>query len=153
MKKDTWQQIMDQLFCQFDFFFVHHKYITNQAFDQFQTVTYYAKDKNEWKGKKIVSKLQKLLKKWKYYVPLSIDLEHNALPLSICLSVQNFVNFFLTLSETSPGFYVSALRVFWKHCGKRRNCSFSHSVFYLFGELSANSFSLEESKSCCLRKG
>ena len=29
----------------------------------------------------------------------------------------------LTLSQTSPGFYVSAVKVFWKHCGKRRNCS------------------------------
>ena len=35
--------------------------------------------------------------------------------LSFCFS--------LTLSETSPGFYVSAVKVFWKHCGKRRNCS------------------------------
>ena len=29
----------------------------------------------------------------------------------------------LTLSQTIPGFYVSAVQVFWKHCGKRRNCS------------------------------
>ena len=29
----------------------------------------------------------------------------------------------LTLSQTGPGFYASALQVFWKHCGKRRNCS------------------------------
>ena len=48
----------------------------------------------------------------------------------------------LTLSQTSPGFYVSAVQVIWKHCGKRRklitsNFSFSHSVFYTFGELSA----------------
>ena len=28
-----------------------------------------------------------------------------------------------TLSQTSPGFYVSAALVFWKHCGKKRNCS------------------------------
>ena len=28
----------------------------------------------------------------------------------------------LTLSQTSPGFYVSAVQVFWKHCEKRRNC-------------------------------
>ena len=32
-------------------------------------------------------------------------------------------NNFLTLSQTSPVFYVSAVQVFWKHCGKRRNCS------------------------------
>ena len=29
----------------------------------------------------------------------------------------------LTHSQTSPGFYVSAVQVFRKHCGKRRNCS------------------------------
>ena len=29
----------------------------------------------------------------------------------------------LTLSQTSPGFYLSAEQVFRKHCRKRRNCS------------------------------
>ena len=48
----------------------------------------------------------------------------------------------LTLSQTSPGFYVSAAQVFWKHCEKEKllvmsNFSFSHSVFYPFEELSA----------------
>ena len=28
----------------------------------------------------------------------------------------------LTLSQTSPGFYVSEVRAFWKPCGRRRNC-------------------------------
>ena len=28
----------------------------------------------------------------------------------------------LTLSQTSPVFYASAVQVFWKHCRKRRNC-------------------------------
>ena len=28
-----------------------------------------------------------------------------------------------TLSQTSPGFYMSAVKVFGKHCGKKRNCS------------------------------
>ena len=47
-------------------------------------------------------------------------------------------------SDTGPS-WPSCLRfagqVFWKHCGKRKkmlatsNFSFSHSVFYLFGEL------------------
>ena len=27
----------------------------------------------------------------------------------------------LTLSQTSPGFYVSAEQIYWKHCGKMRN--------------------------------
>ena len=68
----------------------------------------------------------------------------------------------LTLSQTSPGFYVSSLQVFRKHCGKRRNCSlraispfptvFSTCLknFLAFSSnlklSSANSFSLEESK-------
>ena len=29
----------------------------------------------------------------------------------------------LTLSQASPGFYMPVIQVFWKHCGKRRNCS------------------------------
>ena len=29
----------------------------------------------------------------------------------------------LSLSQTSPGFNMSAVQVFWKHCGKRGNCS------------------------------
>ena len=29
----------------------------------------------------------------------------------------------LTLSQTSPGFHLSAEQTFWKHCGKRRNFS------------------------------
>ena len=29
----------------------------------------------------------------------------------------------LTLSHTSPGFYMSAVQVFWKQCGERKNCS------------------------------
>ena len=75
----------------------------------------------------------------------------------------------LTLSQTSPDFYVSAVEVFWKHCGKRRNCSWraispfptvfsTHLENYLpFSsnlELSSkNSVSLEESKICRLGKG
>ena len=63
---------------------------------------------------------------------------------------------------------MSAVQVFSTHCWEKEkmlkmsNCSFSHSVFYLFGELyaifikveflSANSCSLEESKICCLVK-
>ena len=61
----------------------------------------------------------------------------------------------LIFSQTSPGFYMSEVKVFWKHCGKRRRvcsvCSksllktlweksklfFSLSVFYPLGELSA----------------
>ena len=75
----------------------------------------------------------------------------------------------LTLSQTSPGCYVSAVKVFRKHCGKRRNCSLRAispfpAVFSTLLEnylpfssnlkmSSANYFSLEESKICCLGKG
>ena len=75
---------------------------------------------------------------------------------------------FLTLSQTIPDFCVSAVKDFWKHCGKMRNLLvtsnffFSHSVFYLFGEFksfsssskysSAIYFSLEEFKICLLGK-
>ena len=34
-------------------------------------------------------------------------------------------------------FYVFAVQVFWKHCRKRSNFTFSHIIFYPFGELSA----------------
>ena len=75
----------------------------------------------------------------------------------------------LTLSQTIPGFYVSAVQVFRKHCGKRRNCSLRaispfSTVFSTLLEnflpfssklrLSfANSFSLEKSKICHSGKG
>ena len=82
-----------------------------------------------------------------------------------------FFSRLLTLSQTSPGFYLFAVQAFWKHCRKRRNCSFrAISIFptvfsTIFKELSAifiqfnlklsfvNSFSLEESKICRLGKG
>ena len=49
----------------------------------------------------------------------------------------------LTLSQTSPCFYVSAVQAFWKHWGKRRNYSegaispFPTLVFHLCRKLSA----------------
>ena len=48
----------------------------------------------------------------------------------------------LTLSQTSPGFYVSAVRLLKTLWEKEKllvtsNFSLSHSVFYLFEELSA----------------
>ena len=48
----------------------------------------------------------------------------------------------LTLSQTSPGFYMSAGQVFWKHWEKEKlhvtsNFSFSHRNFYPFQKLSA----------------
>ena len=51
-------------------------------------------------------------------------------------------NICLTLSQTSPGFQVSGIQVFWRHWEKEKllvksNFSFSHSVFHPFGKLSA----------------
>ena len=63
----------------------------------------------------------------------------------------------LTLSQTSPGVYMSAVQVFWKHCGKKRNCSTRLENSLPFSSnlklSSATSFSLEESKICCMGKG
>ena len=75
----------------------------------------------------------------------------------------------LTLSQTGPGFYVSAVQVFSKHCEKGRNCwqraiSPFPTVFSTLLEtflpfslnsklLSANPFIFEESKICHLGKG
>ena len=74
----------------------------------------------------------------------------------------------LTLSQTSPSFYLPAEQVFRKHGGKRRNCLlrpispfpavFSTRLenFLSFSsnskKSSAKSFSLEESKNCRLVK-
>ena len=41
----------------------------------------------------------------------------------IFLSLLKILTSNFTLSQTSPGFYVSAVQVLWKHCGKTRNCS------------------------------
>ena len=87
--------------------------------------------------------------------------------MTIYLSTVQFLS--LTLSQTSPGFYVSAAQVFRIHCGQRRNCSsqaispfptvFSTHLEEFLPFLpnsklsSANSFNLEESKICPLGKG
>ena len=80
-------------------------------------------------------------------------------------SLNMALTFFLTLSQTSPGFYVSAVQVFERTAGKgeiahNEQFSFSHIIFYPFGEVtstlklsSANSLSLEECKICHLGKG
>ena len=55
---------------------------------------------------------------------------------------------YLTLTQTSPCFYVSAVQVFGKHWEKEKllvtsNFSFCHSVFYPYRELSAIFIKLE----------
>ena len=83
------------------------------------------------------------------------------------LSQQCFL-IFLTLSQTGSVFYVSAVCVFGKDCGERRNCSLraispfpavfsSHFENFLpFSSIlklsSVNCFSLEEFKICRLGK-
>ena len=82
----------------------------------------------------------------------------------IALSTGWFPSPCLTLSQTSSGFYVSAVQVFLKTMWEKEkllvmnNFSFSHSVFYPFGELCAifikckivvcKLFNLEVSKIC-----
>ena len=89
--------------------------------------------------------------------------------ISMCDSNSSLVKCLSTLSQTSLGFYVSAVQVFRKHCRKRRNCSQRaispfHTLFSTLLEnftpfssnlklSSANSFSLEESKICRFGKG
>ena len=84
--------------------------------------------------------------------------------------VKRLLYIYLTLSQTSPGFYVSVKHcVFWKYWDKDKllvmsNFSFSHSVFHSILEnflqissnlklLSAKFFIMEESKICCFGKG
>ena len=74
---------------------------------------------------------------------------------------------FFTLSQTSPGFNMSVVQLFWKTLGTEEilhNEQFLlfPQCFYLFGELSAifiklkllsaNSFILEDFEICCLEK-
>ena len=72
-------------------------------------------------------------------------------------------------SQTSPGFYLSAVQIFWKYSGKRRNCSswaispfplvffslqrtFCH--FHQIRNCRLQTLSvLEDPKICCLVKG
>ena len=83
--------------------------------------------------------------------------------------VKFVVCIYLILSQTSPGFYISAVKVFWKQCGKRRNCLYWVIILFsrgfipvlkkilqfLFGLRlsSAGSFCLEESRICRLGGG
>ena len=103
-----------------------------------------------------------------------VDLHVLRISLSIkcCVHVSSPLrdrNQTLTISQTSPGFYVSAVQVFLKTLWEKEkllvtsNFSFSHCVFdplknfLLFSSnlklSSAKSFSLEESKMCRLGKG
>ena len=65
------------------------------------------------------------------------------------LTDNNFAENKLTLSQTSPDFYMTTIQVFRKHCGKKEKLfvwgsfSFSQHVFYYFGELSTIIISFE----------
>ena len=67
-------------------------------------------------------------------------------------------NWPLTLSQTSPGFYVSTVRVYLKTLWEKKkllvtsNFSFSHSVFYRFGKLSGIFMKLSSAKSSNLEE-
>ena len=64
--------------------------------------------------------------------------------LKVCHNLENLFlrPTFLTVSQTSPGFYLSAVQVFFETLWEKEkllvmsNFSSSHSVFYPFGELS-----------------
>ena len=58
--------------------------------------------------------------KWSLLILLIITL---FFPEMTLIFPNQFFWYQLTLSQTSPVFYVSAVQIFWKHCGKRRNCS------------------------------
>ena len=74
--------------------------------------------------------------------------------LALAVQLENIRHFLVnlvhvsTLSQTSPGFYVSAEQVFKKTLVKKllimSNFFFSHSVSYLFGEISAIFIKLED---------
>ena len=67
----------------------------------------------------------------------------------------NFCGLFkgLTLSQTSPGFYVSAVQIFWKHCGKGEIAH--NEQFLLFPQCFLpiwRTFShFHQVKKCCLQ--
>ena len=98
-----------------------------------------------------------------------IPVPHDKIILYTCPNWKHFQMTIITLSQTSPCFYECAVWVFWKHCGKRINCSqqaislfptvFSTRLenFMLFLSnlklSAANSLSLEKSKICRLGKG
>ena len=46
----------------------------------------------------------------------------NSCDMSACAVYADAIPYTTTLSQTSPGFYVSAVQVLQKHCWKRRNC-------------------------------
>ena len=74
----------------------------------------------------------------------------------------------LTLSQTSPGFYVPTEQVFWKHCGKRKiahneqfllfptvfsTCVENSAIFIKFESVVCKLFHFGRVKYCCLGKG
>ena len=64
----------------------------------------------------------------------------------LILSIIRHGECYLTLSQTSPGFYgISLLKILWEKekLLKMSNFSFSHSVFYGFEELSAGFINFE----------
>ena len=64
-----------------------------------------------------------VLSKTGYAVLVTLDLSFCINVLNVDRSKTLVFSKELTLSLTSPTFYVSAAHVFGKHCGKRRNCS------------------------------
>ena len=86
------------------------------------------------------------------------DMSLNCLP-SLNLHFSKDSTTPLSLSETSPCFYVSAVQIFGKHCGKRRNCLlqaisplsivFSTGLKRTYCRLSKTLFKKEQSDMIC----
>ena len=82
------------------------------------------------------------LRKWQ--AVLQVGRKHCGKKEKLLVIKDELDRFFLIqpFPRKSPDLYLSAVEVFWRHCGKRRNCSFQaisplSSVFYQFEELSA----------------
>ena len=73
------------------------------------------------------------------------------------ITATSLIHAFLTLSQTSPGFYVCStglLKILWEKQKLLVICPFEelYSIFIIFEIDVCKLLSLEESKICCLRK-
>ena len=98
-------------------------------FDRFRLLGFY-----EWKSKGFGCIWMIFQYFCKTFVPKSEGPPLNLENLGVFIRQKAF----LTLSQTSPGFYVSAVQVLRKHCGKRRKCSGADPGFLQRGFNSVN---------------
>ena len=79
----------------------------------------------------ILQKWQKVIQTGRKHVTSNFSFSHSVFKRFVSQEPQkvSLCGNRLTCSQTSPGFYVPAVQVFRKHCRKRSNFAFSHSVF------------------------